>query len=95
MTDHLPECLHDDATYGLHGLCICTEIERAIDRVLNLNAVALGVLIAQRARERALDAAREAVVERSMTSLGPAMQGSEWVHTPSVLAAIDALRTKP
>lgn len=39
-----------------------------------------------------VQAAREAVVERSMTCLGPAMPGTEWVHTPSVLAAIDALR---
>ena len=34
MTDHLPECLHDDKTYGLHGLCICDELRACEQRVL-------------------------------------------------------------
>jgi len=33
MTDHLPECLHDDATYGLHGLCICAQLRACEQRV--------------------------------------------------------------
>jgi len=85
MTDHLPECLHDDATYGLHGLCICAQLRACEQRIMSLNPVALGVLIAQRARERALDEAREAVerVSSLFQPLGPA------------LVAIDALKEKP
>lgn len=32
MTKHLPECLHDDDTYGLRGLCICDELRAAYSR---------------------------------------------------------------
>jgi len=35
MTKHLPECLHDDDTYGLRGLCICDELRACQQRVLN------------------------------------------------------------
>jgi len=58
--------------------------------MLNLNSIAIGVLIAQRARERALDAAREAVATMTFDSLqrdqGPVATQRQ------VLAAIDALR---
>ena len=33
MSDHLPECLHDDDTYGLRGLCICDELRACEQRV--------------------------------------------------------------
>ena len=67
MKDHLPEC---PANWGVgdmpEGPCLICQMLRACEqRVLDLNPVALGVLIAQRARERALDAAREAVVALS------------------------------
>ena len=89
MSDHLPECLHDDDTYGLRGLCICDELRACEQRVLSLNPVALGVLIAQRARERALDAAEEAV----RATLGADERN---LHAElTALAAIDALREKP
>ena len=32
-TDHLPECLHDDQSYGLTGLCICNELRACEQRV--------------------------------------------------------------
>ena len=86
MSDHLPECLHDDDTYGLRGLCICDELRACEQRVLSLNPVALGVLIAQRARERALDAAREAVA-----GVGVHKDTSHDMRVQA-LAAIDALR---
>ena len=35
MSDHLPECLHDDDTYGLRGLCICDELRACEQRVLD------------------------------------------------------------
>ena len=89
MSDHLPECLHDDDTYGLRGLCICDELRACEQRVLSLNPVALGVLIAQRARERALDAAEEAV----RATLGADERN---VHAElTAIAAIDALRERP
>ena len=89
MSNHLPECLHDDDTYGLRGLCICDELRACEQRVLSLNPVALGVLIAQRARERALDAAEEAV----RATLGADERN---VHAElTAIAAIDALRERP
>ena len=88
MSDHLPECLHDDDTYGLRGLCICDELRACEQRVLSLNPVALGVLIAQRARERALDAAREAI---AALDIGRDVRFSVDVRADA-LAAIDALR---
>ena len=33
MSNHLPECLHDDDTYGLRGLCICDELRACEQRV--------------------------------------------------------------
>ena len=35
MTEHLPECLHDDDTYGLRGLCICDELRACEQRMLD------------------------------------------------------------
>ena len=32
---HLPECLNDDDTYGLRGLCICDELRACEQRVLD------------------------------------------------------------
>lgn len=86
--------------YG--ALCICRELrsceqragKEAADRVMSMRyRVDAGwqEMKEARAYAKGVQAAREAVVERSMTSLGPAMPGSEWVHTASVLAAIDAL----
>lgn len=71
---HLPECPvrvrddgmrfypnADDAGYGSEDCWVCDALRACEQRVLNLNPAAHDVLIAQRARERALDAAREAV----------------------------------
>ena len=35
MSKHLPECLHDDDTYGLRGLCICDELRACEQRMLD------------------------------------------------------------
>jgi hypothetical protein len=59
-------------------------------RVLSLKLVGLGVLIAQRARERALDAAREAV-----DSMVIETAGNSAATVNQAVAAIDALREKP
>ena len=91
MTDHLPEC---PGNWGVgqmpDGPCTFCDMLRACEqRVLSLNPVALGVLIAQRARERALDAAEEAV----RAALGADERN---LHAElTALAAIDALREKP
>ena len=68
MSKHLPECIHAPEEFDPEQNiiwggkpCICEDIHRAIGRALHDNAVGLGVQIARRARERALDAAREAV----------------------------------
>ena len=90
MTDHLPECLNDDDTYGLRGLCICDELRACEQRVLNLNPAAHDVLIAQRARERALDAARAAVGGMVIETVG-----NSAATVDQALAAIDALKDKP
>lgn len=88
MKDHLPEC---PANWGVgdmpEGPCLICQMLRACEqRVLDLNPVALGVLIAQRARERALDAAEEAV----RAALGADERN---LHAElTALAAIDALR---
>lgn len=94
MKDHLPEC---PASWGVgdmpEGPCTFCEMLRACEqRVLNLNPIAIGVLIAQRSRERALDAVREAVEQlpahgRVAYSLA--------VSKAKVIEAIDALREKP
>ena len=96
MTDHLPECpitvhkgecCYDDPLFGFP--CWCDTLRACEQRVLSLNSVALGVLIAQRARERALDAAEEAV----RATLGADERN---LHAElTALAAIDALREKP
>jgi len=91
MSDHLPEC---PGNWGVgqmpDGPCTFCDMLRACEqRVLSLNPVALGVLIAQRARERALDAAEEAV----RATLGADERN---LHAElTAIAAIDALREKP
>ena len=91
MSDHLPEC---PGNWGVgqmpDGPCTFCDMLRACEqRVLSLNPVALGVLIAQRARERALDAAEEAV----RATLGADARN---LHAElTAIAAIDALREKP
>lgn len=68
MIDHLPECIYAPEEFDPEQNivwggkpCICPELRDREQRVLDLNSVALGLLIAQRARERALTAAREAI----------------------------------
>ena len=91
MSDHLPEC---PGNWGVgqmpDGPCTFCDMLRACEqRVLSLNPVALGVLIAQRARERALDAAEEAV----RATLGADERN---LHAElTAIAAIDALRERP
>ena len=91
MSNHLPEC---PGNWGVgqmpDGPCTFCDMLRACEqRVLSLNPVALGVLIAQRARERALDAAEEAV----RATLGADERN---LHAElTAIAAIDALREKP
>ena len=45
MSDHLPECLHDDRTYGLRGLCICDELRACEQRVLDAAREAVAALV--------------------------------------------------
>ena len=98
MIDHLPECwagmceCEDNHFYSQSCSydCICPSLRACEERVLNLNPIAIGVLIAQRARERALDSVREAVEQlpahgRVAYSLA--------VSKAKVIEAIDALRT--
>ena len=88
---HLPECFN--GRQRSHGLpCICDRL-----RACEQRSYTLGIEVGKHdgwvaGHAAGVQAARQAVVERSMTCLGPAMPGTEWVHTPSVLAAIDALR---
>lgn len=81
-----PTCNH---CVGQGCICICNRLRACEQRVLSLNPVALGVLIAQRARERALDAAEEAV----RATLGDDERN---LHAElTAIAAIDALRERP
>ena len=106
MTDHLPECIfkpeYVDSAKGIRWggrPCICDELRACEQRVLSLNPVALGVLIAQRARERALDAAREAVaaipadykIRGEFETYSPYAEGRS-DFKDGALAAIDRLR---
>ena len=95
MSDHLPECLHDDDTYGLRGLCICDELRACEQRVLAereadgpwFRSVAHQCCEdKQTAYAAALDAAEEAV--------RAALEADERnLHAElTALAAIDALR---
>ena len=98
MNDHLPECwavmcecedthfYSEACSYG----CICPSLRACEERILNLNPVALGVLIAQKARERALDAAREAINKIPREDGGYC----HVLHACDVEAAIDALKEK-
>lgn len=88
MNDHLPECYQSEGKWG--GGCICVSLRACEQRVLSLKLVGLGVLIAQRARERALDAAREAV-----DSMVIETAGNSAATVNQAVAAIDALREKP
>ncbi len=91
MSDHLPECLGNWGVGQMpDGPCTFCDMLRACEqRVLSLNPVALGVLIAQRARERALDAAEEAV----RATLGADERN---LHAElTAIAAIDALKERP
>ena len=95
MTDHLPEC---PGNWGVgqmpDGPCTFCDMLRACEqRVLSLNPVALGVLIAQRARERALDAAREAVA--GLPEVAGWTGELAIIRKPIALDAIDALKEKP
>ena len=103
MTDHLPECdlskpcdngkPHDmnksgwNRCYRCEAGCECERLRACEQRVLNLNPAAHDVLIAQRARERALDAAREAVGGMVIETVG-----NSAATVDQALAAIDALR---
>ena len=99
MTDHLPECDLSMDCGLFHGqsychncemYCVCDRLRACEQRVLNLNHVAHDVLIAQRARERALDAAREAVAFMP----GPSMSygNREYIEREAALKAIKGLR---
>lgn len=88
MNNHLPECYQSEGKWG--GGCICIRLRACEERVLSLKLVGLGVLIAQRARERALDAAREAV-----DSMVIETAGNSAATVNQAVAAIDALREKP
>jgi hypothetical protein len=93
--NHLPECPMLDEQWPKHPLekCpYCDMISACEQRVLNLNPIAIGVLIAQRSRERALDAVRESV-ER-LPAHGRVAY-SLAVSKAKVIEAIDALREKP
>ena len=86
--NHLPECSNSMIPdfHNERWICICAALRACEQRVLDLNPVALGVLIAQRARERALDAAEEAV----RAALGADERN---LHAElTALAAIDDLR---
>ena len=76
--------------------CICDRLRACEQRVLSLNPVGLGVLIAQRARERALDAAREAVIKMDLHSFHPFRNVLPCnCIGPQIIASIDALREQP
>ena len=94
MSDHLPECLHDDDTYGLRGLCICEEL-RACEQRIRLADDDYAYVAGQaeadgrrRGWNEALDAARKAV---AALDIGRDVRFSVDVQADA-LAAIDALR---
>jgi hypothetical protein len=91
MTEHLPECLIDDQTYGLSGLCICNELRAAEQRVRKEECVAYeeAVVLAEAESFAAgVKAAREAV------AAVPDYPETVYVRKPDVLDAIDALLTE-
>ena len=92
---HLPECLNDDDTYGLRGLCICDEL-RACEQRVRMEDDDYAYVAAQaeadgrrRGWVEALDAAREALLSAWFTANRDEMT---W---PDALAAIDALWEAP
>ena len=97
MIDHLPECwagmceCEDNHFYSQSCSydCICPSLRACEERVLNLNSIAIGVLIAQKARERALETAREAVASMVIETVG-----NSAATVNQAIAAIDALREK-
>lgn len=95
MNEHLPECwavmceCEDNHFYSQSCSydCICPSLRACEERVLNLNSIAIGVLIAQKARERALETAREAVLAVEPFNVPELLLKQE-----DVIAAIDSLR---
>ena len=100
MTDHLPECLHDDDTYGLRGLCICDELRACEQRVREEDQRSLikyGVQMFMRGKQygrpmayaAGVQAARDAVLALPVID-----RYDKWwsIDGPQALAAIDALR---
>ena len=95
MNEHLPECwagmcecedthfYSEACSYG----CICPSLRSCEERILNLNSIAIGVLIAQKARERALDTAKEAVL-----AVKPFNEAALLLKQEDVITAIDSLR---
>ena len=83
MSDHLPECLHDDRTYGLRGLCICDELRACDQRVLDAARAAVEAL------EPLLDVEKR---NGGYDCCGCTTPGK---LLADALAAIDALREKP
>ena len=100
MTDHLPECLNDDDTYGWRRWCICDEL-RACEQRIRLADDDYAYVAGQaeadgrrRGWNEALDAAREAVKGVNWFNDEGKMLNAI-VATADALAAIDALREKP
>ena len=99
MSDHLPECLHDDDTYGLRGLCICDEL-RACEQRIRLADDDYAYVAGQaeadgrrRGWNEALDAAREAVA--GLPEVAGWTGELAIIRKPIALDAIDALKEKP
>ena len=86
---HLPECLNDDDTYGLRGLCICDELRACEQRVLDAAREAVDRL----ASEMANWSSAETV---AATGAVPDLTADQWMWAQRgvwrALAAIDVLR---
>ena len=99
MSNHLPECLHDDDTYGLRGLCICDELRACEQRVRQSAATLWDRTSEQMAAARVegiragLDAAREAV--KALHHQHPLIWPTDVGAMQALDAAIDALQEKP
>ena len=86
MTEHLPECLHDDDTYGLRGLCICDELRACEQRVLDAAREAVLALPHYRAME-----CDPGLMPGKHDDSDPWLRGY-LVDSDEALAAIDELR---